>query len=61
MDMADSGSVWHISNARMIDGTEREFDDRPYSLLVQGGTIKAVAPSNELACPDGVTAIDAAA
>ncbi len=49
----------HIHNARLIDGTGEDRGDRPYALLIEGNRITAVAPQDELDCPDNVPSFDA--
>ena len=57
--MADKAPAWHVSNARLVDGTDFDHEDRPYSLIVDDGRISAVGPSSDLVRPDGAVTIDA--
>ena len=48
-----------IGNARLIDGSGVDLEDRPYALLIDNGRIAAVAPDGQLPCPSGVERYDA--
>jgi imidazolonepropionase-like amidohydrolase len=42
----------------LIDGTERDVPDEPYTLVIAGRSIQAVAPQSQLPCPKGAAMLD---
>jgi imidazolonepropionase-like amidohydrolase len=49
----------YIFNAKLIDGSGDDRGDRPYAVLISGDRITAVEPQQNVAKPDGATALDA--
>ncbi|MCJ7625638.1 MAG: amidohydrolase family protein, partial [Anaerolineaceae bacterium] len=47
-----------MNNAHMIDGTGKNYTNLPYALLIEGNKILAVAPQDQLPCPEGATSVD---
>lgn len=50
---------YYISNARLLDGTGQAVLAVLHSMLVEDGSIRAVAPQSQLPCPEGAVTIDA--
>lgn len=51
--------LYYLSNARLIDGTGQRVPTAPYSMVIDDGSIRAVAPQSQLPYPDGAQSIDA--
>lgn len=51
--------LYYISNARLIDGTGQAVPAVLHSMVVEDGSIRAVAPQSQLPCPEGALLIDA--
>jgi imidazolonepropionase-like amidohydrolase len=48
----------YICNARFIYGTGQDVPPVPYAMVVEGRTIRAVAPQAQLPCPAGAMPLD---
>ena len=52
------GRPLYLFNASLIDGSGVDKRGRPYALLIRGERIEAVAPQEDMPCPEGAEKLD---